>query len=132
MGFPLDNSHKLTDRWNSISDNVDNIRSGRRHVLVRGHGDSNSLSSAIGDEASIVEEEHAMSHVNRMSNKATIVKSDLNSLGTGGGVERDGESRAIGRKVLRREDHCRRTVIGLGSLKIRRREPLDAELWNKS
>ena len=132
MGFRLDNSHELTDGWNSIRDNVDNIRPRRRNILVRGHGGSNSLSSGVGDEASIVEEEHAMSHVNRMSNKATIVKGDLNALGAGDRVERDCESRAVGGKVLRREGHCGRTLIGLGALEIRRREPLDAELWNKS
>ena len=128
LGFPLDNSHELADRWSSIRDNVDNIRSRRCHVLVGGHGDSNSLSRTIGDEASVVEEEHAMSHVNRMSDKATIVKGDLNPLSTSGSVERDGESRAVGGKVLRREGHCGRTLIGLSTNKIRRCEPLNTEL----
>lgn len=70
----LDDRDELADRWDTISNHVNNIRTWWAGVLVWWHGDGDSLRSGASNETSVVKEQHPVAHVDTVCNETTIVK----------------------------------------------------------
>ena len=87
----LRNVNKLSHSGNTINDNVDDVRASRGNSLVRRHGDSQALGGSASLEASVVKEDHAVTHVDRVGNESTIVERDFDVLSVGRSVELDVE-----------------------------------------
>lgn len=122
----LRNLDELSHTGDAIHHDVDDVRPRRRNVAVRRHGDRDGLRRLAGPETGVVEEYHPVSHVDGVSDEATIVESDLDTLSGRGSIEADGELGAVGVEVLAGKDD----VAGTGgvSLEVRRGVDLVAEL----
>lgn len=80
---------------NAIDEDVDDIRAGRRDRSVGRHLDGDGLAGSSGVEASGIEPNHTVTHVDGVGDETTIVERDLDSLGVGRVVELDGEGLAV-------------------------------------
>lgn len=57
---------ELSDAWNAVHRHVDNIRARRRNVRVRWHSNRQRLHGYSSLPASVVEKQHAVTHVQRV------------------------------------------------------------------
>lgn len=87
----LRNVDELAHSRNTINNNIDDVRTGRRNSLVRRHSHSQALGSGTSLEAGVVKEDHAVTHVDRVSDESTVVERDLDVLGVGRSSELDVE-----------------------------------------
>jgi hypothetical protein len=126
---PLRHRNELPNSRHAVADDIDNIRPRRRDVPIRRHGNRHRLRRAAGGETGVVEEQHAMVHMQRMRDEAAMIQRDLNTLGACRDVEGDGKGTAVG---LEREgsgqDDVRRAFISVIAGEVGRGIDLDAEL----
>lgn len=120
--------HEQPNGGYTIHGHVHHIRSRWCGVAVRRHGDGQSLRKAPGNEASIVEEQHTMVHMQRMRNEAAMVERDLDGLSAGAVCEFDGEGAAVSLECLGAEDDVFGPLGCVGALEVWRCVDLDAEL----
>ena len=83
---------ELANGRDTVNKNVDDIRTSRGNGLVGRHGDGDALRGGTSLETSGVKEGHAVTHVERVSDKSTVVERDLDGLCVGGSGELDVES----------------------------------------
>jgi hypothetical protein len=117
---------ELTHGRDTVDKDVYNIWASWGNVPVRRHCDGDGLAGAAGLVASVVQESHAVAHVNGVGNESTIVEGNLDSLVVGRCVELDGELGAISLQVLAGKHDVGRT--GRVALEIGRSVDLVTEL----
>lgn len=100
---------ELAHGRDAVNKNVDDVRTSGRNAPVRRHGDGDGLGGGASLEASVVEEQHAVAHVNRVGDETTVVEVDLDSLRVGRGGEPDGEGGSISLEGLGGELNSGRT-----------------------
>lgn len=73
-----------------------------RDVVIGWHRDREGLRGRIRLEAGVVEEDHAVVHVQTVRDKATVVQRHRDRLDGGGSREFDGKFRSVGFEDLGR------------------------------
>ncbi len=123
----LGNADELPDCRHPVDGDIYNIWPRLGHVPVRRHRHRNLLSRASSGKSGVIEEHHAVVHVQTVRHVTAVVKRDLASFRTSGCGELDLESSTVGSERARADYHVGGALVCVGTGEVGRDVVLDAE-----